>query len=211
MFAFGAIWDSVGSRGLIARTSDGGQTWEDTAISRVNNVLCMTDPNRDTIIAAGESGNRILISTDRGITWANDSSIVVRGSADLQVSYGLAMTPGNHIVAAFLNFPTLGDGYLLRGSFSGSAVDDLGHLNMEAEIYPNPTSEYLNISVPGKTGMIYLYDMLGRKVECGTLNANGLAELNLSSLPVGVYEVIFESEREVRSIGSIIYNARFIH
>ncbi|MGI0135291.1 MAG: WD40/YVTN/BNR-like repeat-containing protein, partial [Candidatus Micrarchaeaceae archaeon] len=97
MFAYGSNWTSPGPRSLIARTSDDGKTWQDTTIGDFNYISSMSDPDRDTIVAGGFTINRILISTDRGLTWIDDSSII-GDSSQLDFPCGIFLTADGHIV-----------------------------------------------------------------------------------------------------------------
>ena len=59
-------------------------------------------------------------------------------------------------------------------------------------IAPNPTSDFVRIYSPQSTLQVYLYDQSGRRLMMRTLT-NGFAELNVSTLPKGIYTVVAES------------------
>jgi len=185
MFAYGTYTSSLGDYGLVARTSDNGKTWSDTTVSFFDNILYMTDPDRDTIVATGSTVSHVLISFDHGMTWNNDTSIATAG-ADTVPLYGLDfpagifLTAADRVVAAFNDDPLVGKGSLVVGTFAQASVRNNSVKNGSL-VYPNPTSGILHIE--GFTKAVRIRDALGRIYS---LTAIGNT-FNVSSLSAGIY------------------------
>jgi hypothetical protein len=64
------------------------------------------------------------------------------------------------------------------------------------KIYPNPTNDKFFVELNG-TATIKLYDMLGKEIVTQTVN--GKAEINISHLPNGIYNVRILSDGRVEN------------
>lgn len=68
---------------------------------------------------------------------------------------------------------------------------------LKLEIYPNPTSEVLNINIPEKNGFLIVQDTYGRVVMERNVT-QGSTSLNVGSLAAGTYVVSFQFEKTIR-------------
>ena len=67
----------------------------------------------------------------------------------------------------------------------------------ENKLYPNPTSDFLNINSLNLIGKeIGIYDMLGNKL-ISVKAENPETRINVESLPVGVYLIRFDNQAKV--------------
>ncbi len=148
----------------------------------------MSDPDRDTIVAGGESGNYLLISTDRGLTWVRDS-IILSENVDLGFLRGVSLTTDENIVAAFDDLPILGSGWLVVGTFSNSEVSHDKASSGEVSVFPNPATQSINLSAFPAGVVVHILDILGRDVLRATFPKNGRLTLEVSGFPAGFYFV----------------------
>jgi PKD repeat protein len=90
-----------------------------------------------------------------------------------------------------------------------SSTEDLDKI-VKVELFPNPVHETLNIRLENdqtKTLNFQLIDALGRRVREIQVNTNGLFELNVENLNVGLYHYIFvDQDGYVRNKGSLMKN-----
>ena len=68
-------------------------------------------------------------------------------------------------------------------------------------IYPNPTSDIFTVDYEN-FNQVKIYDMLGKEVLAQ--DTNGKAEINISRLPKGIYNVIVLSEGKVVGKSKIV-------
>ena len=61
-------------------------------------------------------------------------------------------------------------------------------------MYPNPTTDILNIETPEKTIGYFIYNEAGHKLQARTQTTNGTQQLNLEGFPSGVYFVTLKTE-----------------
>mgnify|MGYP000126433403 CR=1 FL=1 len=83
------------------------------------------------------------------------------------------------------------------GAASTLSVDDFELSINDIKIYPNPTSDYINIKSSDKINSVEVYDMLGKKI----LDSKHKT-INLKSIPNGVYlvKVITENSTHTKRI-----------
>lgn len=88
---------------------------------------------------------------------------------------------------------------------SGLSTNDLNK-SFSMSLYPNPTNDFINLSVTGSENQIVNIDIinvLGSKVmDCGgkqTLN-NGVKRMDVSTLPRGVYFLNIVGDNRTKSI-----------
>jgi len=67
--------------------------------------------------------------------------------------------------------------------FDTLTVNEFEFLENSIKIYPNPASEYINVTASFEIGTIELFNMLGKSV----LSINNSAQLNVKNLASGVY------------------------
>ncbi len=139
----------------------------------------------------------VIDSGQDGISWwaNNDGSGFIRLRSDGAGWTNLEPDFGGGFIYAF----TAGDIV---------AVEDVELVELDINIYPNPSTGIFNIELQGvKTVQIEVYDQLGRIVvseEKGSLNKNyDEVQLNMSDISPGVYFVSIRSN-EGRSVKKVI-------
>jgi photosystem II stability/assembly factor-like uncharacterized protein len=177
----------------ILRIKDYGS---ETDLHRSNNTACLQSvcfPGANTGYAVGDFGT-ILKTTDRGGDWT-------------------VQDPGVSLNLVSVSFPDVNTGYaidalgtILKTSNGG---DPLGIINPVAVadrllIYPNPSSGNITIKTTGKNSPVELtvWNLNGQELINRQIT-EPLTQLNVSSLPAGVYEVKIVGEQEVQ-VGKFI-------
>jgi ELWxxDGT repeat protein len=92
---------------------------------------------------------------------------------------------------------------LWRLNFSSLANSNFS--NNEIQIYPNPTSDYLNINTSDNIKAVTVFDFLGKQVLTQSIFANQ-TQIDLIDLISGIYFVKIESENGKSEIKKIIKN-----
>jgi photosystem II stability/assembly factor-like uncharacterized protein len=141
----------------------------------------------------GGNGEGTLYSTDRGLTWIDDSATL--SLPPLWTKQGMD--------AVQVVSPTRA-----IGIFNGDIVDlNLSTLSVEqyereiygTHVYPNPASGFVNIQSTVGSTPIVLVDPLGREPIVAQLNPDGTLHIDISKLRNGVYQV------------NMFYNGTFLH
>jgi hypothetical protein len=80
--------------------------------------------------------------------------------------------------------------YTLRVATGTASRESELIVSDKISVFPNPASEYMNVTIDGLTGMadIRLFDMYGKMVMQQS-SARSTTQLNVSSLPAGVYMI----------------------
>ncbi|MBS1904043.1 MAG: T9SS type A sorting domain-containing protein [Bacteroidetes bacterium] len=199
ILAYGRHWpsdtvDPSGGYGMIMRSTDGGKSWEQPFVFptiKINDVTMTTDLDRDTIYAGGFSNHNLLVSTDRGASWRCDT-IVIDTSYTPFSCWGLTMTGDEHLVASFSPVTNHSFSILARSSSVLSHVDVVEKIQYYTYVYPNPADRMVHISSIDRSNPYHVFDILGREVAQGVLSAEGTADLDVSQMPAGVYEVLLQ-------------------
>ncbi len=89
------------------------------------------------------------------------------------------------------------DDILVTGTNSVGLVTLLYEL--PANIYPNPTADYLNVVAPFEPESVIMTDSRGIKAAFGEINGNA-ATFNLQHLPSGLYLLIIRGEKKEQMI-----------
>ncbi len=69
-----------------------------------------------------------------------------------------------------------------------------------ANIYPNPTTEDLNIELTGNTDVemeAQIFDMMGRKMTAQMPIQNGKANINMQDMPKGIYSLVITNGTQI--------------
>ncbi len=193
--------------GSLARTTDGGSSWTHFRIADSinapsgNGILYTTSLDHDTVYAAGESFNHwILRSTDRGATWSIDT-LLLDTSMNVLETDGIAMTGDGHPLALFsfrdlfIN-PTL----IFRREQDNSIVTTTLSALHPFAVYPNPSTDWVNVRSSTPLRRVVIRDLLGRPVLYGMADVGGEARLDVSKLPAGMYELETEGENSTGKI-----------
>jgi Secretion system C-terminal sorting domain/Photosynthesis system II assembly factor YCF48 len=207
MIAYGNHWggsDTIFTTPypLIARTTSGGAHWNieyDDSGGFIGSVSNMTAINRDTIVA-GLSGtyNKIFRSTDRGGTWQVDTLIFTDTNfAGLHtfpgyVAWGIGLNTKGDVAAALGQQGGLYSSMII-GQLSAASVN-MNSADPKTQIFPNPAFSSVTITSAEAGSTVHLLDILGREVLHGTVPASGALTLDVSDLPLGIYEVMIEKD-----------------
>ena len=83
--------------------------------------------------------------------------------------------------------------YTLEGTTAITQVSSTGELN----VYPNPATSVLNITLPGgaQQGELTLYDLTGREIYTSRTNNSPIQTMDISALPQGSYLLGFRSNQ----------------
>lgn len=192
LLAYGAHYVDGGSINIgnqyITKSTDAGNSWVDIYDTRkyMTGALFTMSFNGDRGVASGV-GPGILYTTDKGVTWVEDTTIIASiHSFDLMSS----------------SFPDGDDVYFVGSNFGIGGVFKLHFpslLKTEAYeevvygtyLYPNPASESVTIRTTYSDAKeIYLFDALGRKVM--TIPYEGKREVVVpcNDLPIGIYKTV---------------------
>jgi len=93
-----------------------------------------------------------------------------------------------------------GDAIIVKYTTSGTGIMDVSKMP-NLRIYPNPAQEIVFVECESISA-IKLYDMLGKEVL--SQSATGNAEINISHLPQGIYNVVLLSDNENVVAGKIV-------
>jgi hypothetical protein len=80
-----------------------------------------------------------------------------------------------------------------KGSDTSTSANDEIQKNNELQVYPNPTNDFLYVSLSEQTTQYQIFNLSGRMVQQGFLDSN---KINCSSLQSGVYVLNIYSQRE---------------
>jgi len=179
---------------MIARSSNLGADWSELPVPS-NNAFdpisgTISPINFQTIVIAGlDSSERILLSTDQGVTWQAYTVPLDNGMPYFKVT-ALSITDSGRVLASILTDSNFEGSevlaYLEQGPLS---VESNAPARISLSLYPNPAANFLNIEAP--SGTISILDPLGRSY---LVHRSGEI-LDVSSLPSGVYFVSDSASR----------------
>ncbi len=184
-------------RACIIRSTDGGKSWGKPNVFRdsIWTIAYMTSLDRDTVLAGGESNNKILMSTDRGTTWRVDSLIIADTAYTAYASLGLTFTSSGNPLAIYALQDLSGSSIpsiIVRGQYRKSNVSYSGLLSYNQRIYPNPATTTLNIVSVEASSPFKIVDVMGRTFLSGKVLDHNTLKLDISGLPSGIYYVLVE-------------------
>ena len=93
-----------------------------------------------------------------------------------------------------------GGGTLVEVGGLNTSVQNLEDLGLLFEVFPNPASDFLNVSLrneEARTGTLGLFNMNGQELYHQTVQLNQAAQvipLNVSDIPAGFYIVKVQTE-----------------
>jgi len=76
----------------------------------------------------------------------------------------------------------------------GTSVSTDKFNNLNVNVYPNPTTDIVNIESPEKIIGYFIYNEAGQKLQAKTQATNGMQQLNLEGFSPGVYFVALKTE-----------------
>jgi photosystem II stability/assembly factor-like uncharacterized protein len=175
--------------GLIVRSIDAGATWRKMNTPKGEIIMSMSEITDDTIVAGrGDYAyNRILVSTDRGVTWTSDTVPVQHQGAlfPTDVIRSVARPMPGVVLAATQQIPN-GVGQLIRGTIAQAAVPQ-DHWVATSSASPNPASDRVTLWFSSKPQPVNVLDVLGRTVLSLGGASGGAIDLDVSALPAGTY------------------------
>ncbi|WP_461304323.1 T9SS type A sorting domain-containing protein [Aureisphaera sp.] len=139
-------------------------------------------------------------SQSLGQTVMGNSGATISGTSNT-----LSFTLGEPVIGSITNGPSLGQGFWLGAIVEITLGAEDFTLEASATVYPNPVSNYLNISfkdMQGETFQALLFDMQGKQVMQKEIEASSSAEtLSLSALSTGNYvlKVVQESTQKSKT------------
>lgn len=188
-YVTGGFCNETACSGEILKTSDGGMTWIAQNIppnTETLNSVCFPDAN--TGYLAGDNGT-IFKTTDGGTIWSYQSSNV---NQNLNSIFFPDATTG-YIVGDY--------GTILRTTNGGFPVGiDKKQQMSSLKIYPNPASDHIILELPesgsNMNGIITIFGMSGQ-VLIQQKAKDSMSEINISSLPKGIYFVKLTTEEKI--------------
>jgi hypothetical protein len=198
ILAWGTHWHQDSNkldlpRLLLTRSTDGGVHWTKVPIidSFYPNLTAMSSPDRATMLTGILLRNGLFRSTDHGNTWIVDSLRFL----DIDTSYspsevtGLTVMPDGKAIAIFYGLSFKQEGLLVAGVPVSSGVEPSVQPVSIIRVYPDPAVETLTILSSDVHQEIRIFDPLGRSVLLGRLDDQGMAMIDVSSLPQAIYYV----------------------
>ena len=190
--AYDGAWDN-----FWMYTDNGGITWSELSSTGPihNNSMCRVPGTVSTLISTGaaEGDYGVSKSTDGGLTWEDKELLGGDPPADLQA---LACGYVSEALGYVGNFD-----YIFKYENIGESVDDISN-NTIANVFPNPTSGYLNIQISNfKNADIKVIDILG-KVVANYYDISSEITIDLTNRTKGLYFVQISSDNvtEVQKI-----------
>ena len=107
-------------------------------------------------------------------------------------------TLGEVIIFSFENEQLIINQGFHSGEAAGSTpVIDINSIPLDVNVFPNPTSDYINISYDNTEGLILgfsICDAQGKKIKHLNNLSGNKSNINLNNLPNGLYGVILHSD-----------------
>ncbi len=91
----------------------------------------------------------------------------------------------------------INQGFHSGGKSATTSVIDINTIQIDIQVFPNPTSDILNLSYDNKKGTILgfsICDANGRSVKSRKIATENRTSVNLNNLPNGIYGVILHSD-----------------
>jgi hypothetical protein len=200
VIAYGTFYvDKVLNRrkGLVAHSTDLGNHWSSPdTLDSFSSIQYMSNLERDTILAGGVSINKMIISTDRGLTWRTDSLF-------LDTDYLANSLRGIEYVGSgkYVAIYTYQEDYsipsvIIKSNFKQNSVERSGLIQYNHRVYPNPVNTNLNIASVEAPTPYRIIDLMGRVVRSGMVGDNTDISIDVSALPNGIYFVFVDDLRD---------------
>lgn len=184
--------DYYKQRGMIVRSTDLGKTWSEPYRFTSNEMIIssLSSLEHDTIYAFGSYGipNRIMFSTDNGVSWKTDTVILNANNSLQNIGYISINASGDFVAIGVDKYGTQTPGILIQRVFTHTSVSKSNNETSNLSFYPNPASTVLNVITDSRATSIELVDMLGRTIMRKPINEIH-QQLDVSSLPNGVYSI----------------------
>lgn len=159
--------------GLLIKTSDAGQNWTQvTNPAGTSSVQELSFVNANLGYACILTG-KIIKTTDGGSNWTLDANV----NPNMSALYSISVPTSSYGASAGLF------GYYaeLTGS---TGIDMMVGNDDELSIYPNPTTNVLNINVMDEIEKIIIYDITGKVQHVKLISTD---KIDVSNLTEGIY------------------------
>jgi len=121
-------------------------------------------------------------------------------TADIPDTIQVVITSSSGIESASAGSVLLVDNMMFSGL---SSVDGLAEAGIKTTLYPNPTSDFLNVENPLNTLVLAdIYNLNGQRVSVQQLES-GLNQINVQDLSAGMYLIRLTDK------GNVIYSGKF--
>ncbi|AEA44699.1 T9SS type A sorting domain-containing protein [Fluviicola taffensis] len=177
--------------GGITVSTDNGNTW--TACANIGGNLSDMQANKDGQVIFARSDNQIMSSSDNGQTWTSMNNGLPTGVGSLGIG---KTTDGKFWLTLYGDQPTNGGIYVIGSG--GSTAEISNSEDQVIQVYPNPTSDLLNIEFDGDlTNALFTVSSLNGQTFQLPLKGT---KLDVSSLESGVYFLQVEMNNSVKRV-----------
>ena len=133
------------------------------------------------------------------LPWTYFSTVIPAGSHTLIFSYEKDYSVSSGSDCAWIddvNLPCVGI-MVIEDLTDTTHVGVQAHAMVRASVYPNPTSEWVNVESETPVQKIVLYDLNGRLVKAIHLTAANRYQLNMNDVPSGFYmmQITFDNQQ----------------
>jgi photosystem II stability/assembly factor-like uncharacterized protein len=210
---------AAGQYGRIIRSTDGGLTWS-PVLPASYTWFKSVEMNVDSAWAVGTNGI-IYQSMDEGLTWVRNG-IGVPNNLNNIVFYGTeqrSILQANNPDYIFERAQAPNRGYIVGNGGTArifgdplidtsSALNNILNFDVHFRVYPNPASEFINVSAELKNQanvIISVKDVFGRVIQSISLNTNaGILnkQIDISKLSCGYYfiDIIAANHQEIHRL-----------
>jgi photosystem II stability/assembly factor-like uncharacterized protein len=188
LVSFAFRYDSTGINQIftMVQSTDLGENWYEIPVpstNRITNAIVSPLDGQTIVVAGQDSTGEILLSSDHGATWELDTVPLDNGIPYTYIS-AISVTGSGRVIASIETDSNV-EGSMVLAYLEPipSVVASQASIQQKLTLYPNPSTNILNLESP--SGNISILDPLGRN---HAVPRNG-DELDVSSLPSGVYFV----------------------
>jgi photosystem II stability/assembly factor-like uncharacterized protein len=156
-----------GDAGVIIHTTDGGMNWNTQTTGITTHIAAIHFASNTHGWAI--SGHDVLSTTNGGTTWS------------IQTGVSSSNLLSIHFPSTTVGYAVGGNGEIYKYSAGSAGMDDQTE-GVEVTVFPNPTTQQLNINSSEVIETIYIYNAQGSLVQTETRN-----NFSVEPLPAGVY------------------------
>lgn len=138
----------------------------------------------DYIVGPGGANNYMT-----AVTTDNDGNYVTGG-----ILSGLFGDPNSAMGQLWSNGPSDFFVAKLGATQCGTSASTENFNDLEITVYPNPTTDIVNIDIEEKIIGYFIYNEAGQKLQAKTQTTHGVQQLNLEGFASGVYFVALKTE-----------------
>lgn len=187
---------ACGTTGIIVKTVDGGNTWVELTnpVQGNSNVAlnALDFINTNSGYVVGTQGT-IIKTTDGGNSWVSENySIGIHDDvkvADLNTVYTTYTTSN-----------------ILKNSNAGLVLSVFDNNKLIGKIFPNPTKDFLNISIEKEKATVRMLDAFGKEIFIQKLNKTINNTIDLQNLHQGIYFYEIYDNLGIISLGKLTKN-----